>query len=119
MGPLDSLLWDRKSVQQIFNLDYVWEVYKPAEQRKWGYYVLPVCFGDRFIARIDSRLEKDIWTISRWWWEPDVIPNADLLDAVANAIESFMQYLRADKVNFGENVDAFIKQRSTTYRVSK
>jgi uncharacterized protein YcaQ len=37
IGPLDSLLWDRKSVLKIFDFDYIWEVYKPAEQRKWGY----------------------------------------------------------------------------------
>jgi uncharacterized protein len=110
MGPLDSLLWDRKSLLQIFDFDYVWEVYKPAEQRKWGYYILPVFYGDRFIARVDSRLEKDTWTISRLWWEPDVIPNADLLDALGKAFENFLHYLRADKVSFGENVDALIKQ---------
>jgi uncharacterized protein YcaQ len=116
MGPLDSLLWDRKSLLQIFDFDYVWEVYKPAEQRKWGYYILPVFYGDRFIARVDSRLEKDTWTISRWWWEPDIMPNADLLDALGNAIQNFLHYLGADQVSFGENVDALVKQ-STLKRV--
>jgi uncharacterized protein YcaQ len=110
MGPLDSLLWDRKSVSQIFDFDYIWEVYKPAEQRKWGYYILPVFYGDRFVARVDSRLEKDNWIISRWWWEPDIIPNADLLDALGIAIENFLHYLRADMVCYGENVDALLKQ---------
>ncbi len=110
IGPLDSMLWDRKSVLQIFDFDYVWEVYKPVEQRKWGYYILPVFYGDRFIARLDSRLEKDTWTISRWWWEPDVIPDADLLDALGKAIEDFLRYLRADRVSYGANVDELIKQ---------
>jgi uncharacterized protein len=110
MGPLDSMLWDRKSVLQIFDFDYIWEVYKPVEQRKWGYYVLPVFYGDRFIARVDSRLEKGKWTISRWWWEQDIIPNADLLDALGIAIENFLHYLRADSICYGENVDTFIKQ---------
>ena len=110
LGPLDSLLWDRKSVLQIFGFDYVWEVYKPAEQRKWGYYVLPVFFGDRFIARMDSRLENDTLTISRWWWEPHVTRNPDLLDAIARAIENFLHYLSADRVFYGENVDALVKQ---------
>jgi len=110
MGPLDSLLWDRKSVLQIFNFDYIWEVYKPAEQRKWGYYILPVFYGDRFIARVDSRLEKDTWIISRWWWEPDIMPNDDLLVALGNTIENFLNYLRANNVSFGENMDALVKQ---------
>jgi len=103
-------LWDRKSLLHIFDFDYIWEVYKPAEQRKWGYYVLPVFYGDRFIARVDSRLEKGIWTISRWWWEPDITPGADLLDALRTAVEDFLHYLRAEEVYIGDEVDARINQ---------
>jgi uncharacterized protein YcaQ len=110
LGPLDSLLWDRKSLLQIFDFDYIWEVYKPAEQRKWGYYVLPVFYGDRFVARVDSRLEKGTWTISRWWWEPNITSDADLLDALRTAVKNFLHYLRADGVCIGENVDGFVKQ---------
>ena len=44
LGPLDSILWDRKAVQHIFDFDYMWEVYKPVAQRRWGYYVLPVFY---------------------------------------------------------------------------
>jgi len=110
LGPLDSLLWDRKAVMQIFDFDYVWEVYKPPVQRKWGYYVLPVFYGDRFVARFDSRLEKGVWTISRWWWEPTITPNAELLDALRNAVESFIYYLRADDVRVDEGVDLAVRQ---------
>jgi len=110
LGPLDSLLWDRKSLLQIFDFDYIWEVYKPAEQRKWGYYVLPVFYGDHFVARMDSRLEKGTWTISRWWWESNITPDADLMDALLTAVENFLHYLCADGVCIGENVDGFVKQ---------
>lgn len=98
LGPLDSILWDRKAVLHIFDFDYVWEVYKPAEQRRWGYYVLPVFYGDRFVARLDSRLEKGIWTITNWWWESDVMPDADLLEALRVAINAFARYLGASDV---------------------
>ena len=110
LGPLDSLLWDRKSLLQIFDFDYIWEVYKPAVQRKWGYYVLPVFYGDRFVARVDSRLENGTWTISRWWWESDITPDAELLDALRTAAEGFLHYLRADGVCIGEDVDTLVKQ---------
>jgi uncharacterized protein len=106
LGPLDSFLWDRKAVLQLFNFDYVWEVYKPIEQRRWGYYVLPVFYGDRFIARLDSRLEKGVWTVSRWWWEPDVVPNIEMLDALRVAAGKFLQYLCASDVRVDESVDA-------------
>ncbi len=94
LGPLDSLIWDRKAIQHIFHFDYMWEVYKPAAQRRWGYYVLPVFYKDRFVARFDSRLEKGIWTITNWWWEPDVVIDDEIQNALRIAKEVFVYYLR-------------------------
>jgi uncharacterized protein YcaQ len=110
LGPLDSFLWDRKGVQQIFNFDYVWEVYKPEHLRKWGYYVLPVFYGDRFIARLDSRLDNGTWTIARWWWEDNVKPDAAMLDALRVAMEQFVAYLGADGIQASEEVDKLVKK---------
>lgn len=110
LAPLDSMLWDRKTLRYIFEFDYVWEVYKPEKLRRWGYYVLPVFYGDRFVARVDSRLEKGIWTIARWWWEADVTPDAEMLDALRDMVERFMYYLRADAIVLGEGVDERIRQ---------
>jgi uncharacterized protein YcaQ len=110
LGPLDSILWDRKAVMQLFDFDYVWEVYKPLEQRRWGYYILPVFYGDRFIARMDSRLEGKTWTISHWWWEPDVMLDAELLEALRVAMETFLYYLRADDIRVGEEVDGAVRE---------
>jgi uncharacterized protein YcaQ len=106
MGPLDNMLWDRKAVQQLFDFDYIWEVYKPVAQRRWGYYVLPVFYGNRFIARLDSRLEKGIWTILHWWWEPDIVPDAEMLDTLRSATARFLHYLQADGIGVDESVDA-------------
>ena len=110
LGPLDSMLWDRKTLRYIFDFDYVWEVYKPEKLRRWGYYVLPVFYGDRFVARVDSRLEKGVWTIARWWWEDDVAPDAGMLDALRVAVERFIYYLRADGVIVGEGVDEKVRE---------
>ena len=119
VGPLDSLLWDRKTVMQIFDFDYVWEVYKPPAQRKWGYYVLPVFYGDRFVARLDSRLEKGVWTISRWWWEPDITPDAELLDALHTAVENFLYYLRADDVCVDKGLDRAVREAIVGSKASR
>lgn len=110
LAPLDSMLWDRKTLRYIFEFDYVWEVYKPEKLRRWGYYVLPVFYGDRFIARVDSRLEKGIWTIARWWWEADVTPDAEMLDALRDMVERFMYYLRAGAIVVGEGVDEVVRE---------
>jgi len=110
LAPLDSMLWDRKTLRYIFEFDYVWEVYKPEKLRRWGYYVLPVFYSDRFVARVDSRLEKGIWTIARWWWEADVIPDAEMLDALRDMVERFMYYLHADGIVVGEGVDERVRE---------
>jgi len=98
LGPLDSLLWDRKAIQHIFSFDYIWEVYKPAGLRRWGYYVLPVFYGERFVARVDMRLEKNTLVIARWWWEDDITPGDALLDALRQSITRLLTYARAQDV---------------------
>lgn len=114
IAPLDSLIWDRKATQQIFNFDYQWEVYKPAAQRRWGYYVLPVFYKDRFIARLESRLIGSAWTIARWWWEADITPDAELLDALRSAIEQFMTYMGADSINVAPECDLLLHEAAKT-----
>lgn len=105
LGPLDSMLWDRKTLRYIFDFDYVWEVYKPEKDRRWGYYVLPVFYGDGFVARLDSRLEKGVWTISRWWWEADISPDEKLLCALQSGVKQFLSYLSAQDVRVSDAVD--------------
>jgi uncharacterized protein len=106
LAPLDSFMWDRKAVLQLFNFDYAWEIYKPAPQRRWGYYVLPIIYGDRFIGRLDSRLENGTWKIARWWWEAEVEPDAEMLDALRLAAGEFLRYLQADDICVDESVEA-------------
>ena len=71
IAPLDNLIWDRQLTRWIFNFDYIWEVYKPKAKRQYGYYVLPVTYGDQFVARFDPSFDKKkhLLTINNWWWE--------------------------------------------------
>ncbi|HET8772952.1 MAG TPA: crosslink repair DNA glycosylase YcaQ family protein [Thermoanaerobaculia bacterium] len=69
LGPLDPLLWDRDLVRHVFGFDYVWEVYKPAPQRRWGWYVCPLLHRDRLIGRIDARIERDALVVKKIWLE--------------------------------------------------
>ncbi len=57
LGPLDALVWDRVLVQDVFGFDYVWEVYKPEADRRWGYYVCPLLFGGELVGRIEAHVE--------------------------------------------------------------
>ena len=63
LSPFDKLIHDRVRSRELFDLDYVLEIYVPPAQRRWGYYVLPVLHGDRFIARFDARREPDTGTL--------------------------------------------------------
>jgi hypothetical protein len=70
LGPLDPLLWDRWLVQRLFDFEYVWEVYKPAAKRRWGWYVCPLLLGGRLVGRFEGRRgEGGIDVLGLW---PDV-----------------------------------------------
>lgn len=98
VAPLDQLMWDRKAVAHLFGFDYVWEVYVPEAKRRWGYYVLPVFYGERFVARFDSRLKDGVWHVYGWFWEPDVTPDAGMFRALERAVRDFLHYLGADRL---------------------
>jgi uncharacterized protein YcaQ len=59
LAPLDNLLWNRRLISEIFDFDYAWEVYKIPEKRMYGYYVMPILSGTRFIGRIDPKLDRE------------------------------------------------------------
>ncbi len=106
LAPLDNLCWDRELLREIFDFDYCWEVYKPASVRRYGYYVLPVLCGDRFVARCEPRFDKktQTLTVAGWWWEREVRPNATMRHALAAAVDAFARYLGAAQVCLAESV---------------
>ncbi|MFX1255794.1 MAG: DNA glycosylase AlkZ-like family protein [Promethearchaeota archaeon] len=58
IAPLDPLVWERRLLNTLFDFDYTWEVYKKAENRKWGYYVYPLLFKGSFIGRLEAKFDK-------------------------------------------------------------
>ncbi len=95
LAPLDNLLWDRNLIQQLFDFEYRWEVYKPAAERKYGYYVLPVLYGDNIVARFepDKHRNRAPLSIKGWWWEqPGSVTEAMTKSAQAG-LERFAAYL--------------------------
>lgn len=99
IAPLDNMLWDRKLIQALFDFEYTWEVYKPISERRYGYYVLPVLYGDRFIARIEPRLNKNRQLeVLNWWWESGVTVTDEIAEALRRCFAQFVNYLGADGV---------------------
>lgn len=95
IAPLDNLLWDRKLIKELFGFEYTWEVYKPAALRQYGYYVLPVLYGEKFVARFEPRFNKKAKTLEilNWWWEADIDVTPEMEKAIALALKDFMSYL--------------------------
>lgn len=96
LAPLDPLVWDRQLLRPLFGFDYVWEVYVPALKRRWGYYVLPIWFGDRFVGRIEPRIDRGANTlrILGLWWEDGFDPLAapGFVEAFADALEAHRRF---------------------------
>ena len=97
IAPLDNLIWDRGMVEKIFGFEYTWEVYVPAAKRKYGYYVLPVLFGNRFVARFESERSATHFRVKNWWWEKDVTVTDELVDSVMHAMERFAEFLEKEQ----------------------
>ena len=57
LSPFDRLLADRKRMSELFEFDYILEMYKPAAQRRWGYYALPILYGDRLVGKLDAQAD--------------------------------------------------------------
>jgi uncharacterized protein YcaQ len=100
LAPLDNLLWDRRLVEELFGFAYRWEVYKPVAEREYGYYVLPILYGDRFVARFEPGRDKDSGAliVKQWWWEPDVTPTAEMQSALSRCFQRFLGYLGSEEL---------------------
>ncbi|HEX7472641.1 MAG TPA: crosslink repair DNA glycosylase YcaQ family protein [Candidatus Limnocylindrales bacterium] len=96
LAPLDPFVWDRDFIRRLHGFDYVWEVYVPERKRKWGYYVLPILFGDRLVGRIEPRIDRKAGAIRvlDLWWEAGFDPLAEpgFVDGLAEALQAHRRF---------------------------
>ena len=107
IAPLDNMMWDRRLIEALFGFRYRWEVYVPEPQRQYGYYVLPVLYSGRFVARMEPKFDKKAKTLRllHWWWEDGVRPNGAIKAAFRRCLKEFMAYLGAKEVAAHEGCD--------------
>src|SRR5690606_26943522 len=98
----------------LFGFDYVWEVYKPEDKRKYGYYTLPVLWGERLVARFDSKLDRTTNTfviLGLWLEDPKMAKDEQFVEALAAGFVRFKRFLGADKLNVKAVADASLRKR--------
>jgi uncharacterized protein YcaQ len=101
LAPLDHVS-ARGRAKVLFGFDYVWEVYKPEQQRKFGYYTLPILWGDRLVARFDSKLDSatNTFVILGLWLEDESLGNDEAFaEALARGFARFARFLGASKLD--------------------
>lgn len=102
LAPLE-IVSARGRAKKVFDFDYVWEVYKPVHQRKWGYYTLPILYGDDLVARLDPKFDRTTNTlhILGFWLEDDAPKDVVFIEALANGLNRFANMIGAKKIDLG------------------
>jgi uncharacterized protein len=102
LPPFDALVWDRKLLGSLFGFEYVWELFHPPARRRWGWYVLPILFGDRLVGRIEPRIDRDtasVHVLALWWEEGFAPRRADgFVDAMRDALRAYLRFAGAERV---------------------
>ena len=101
LAPLE-VVSARGRAKIVFDFDYIWEVYKPAHKRRWGYYTLPILWGDRLIARMDARLDRPASTlrVPGYWAEDEAsAKNMGYMDALRRGLARFTSDHGADQLD--------------------
>jgi hypothetical protein len=97
-------MWDRRLVKGVFGFDYIWEVYVQAPKRRWGYYVLPILFGDRLVGRIEPRFERATRTmrIAGIWFEDGFRPMEErhFVPALSETLRAYRSFVGARTVSW-------------------
>ena len=100
LSPFDNLLWDRPFARRVLGFDHLIEVYKPAPERRFGYYVLPFLRGDSIVGRADLKSERASGTlvVRAFHREPGVRASAALDDALDRALDRLRRVIELETV---------------------
>ncbi len=116
LTPFDSLFWARGRDMDFWKFRQTLECYVPEPKRIWGYFCLPILYGDRLVGRFDPKVERKtgVLRIKALHLEPGVRPSGRLVASVARAMRDFMRFHKAtelviersDPAEFGEKLEA-------------
>ena len=110
LPPFDPLVWDRDLLGSLFEFDYVWELFIPPAKRRWGWYVLPMLFGDRLVGRIEPRIDRAEGRVQvvGLWWENGFAPRRTegFVDAMRDALRAYLSFGSASRIEWAPELGA-------------
>ncbi len=113
LAPLDHVS-ARGRAKTLFDFEYIWEVYKPVHLRKYGYYTLPVLWGDRLVARFDSKLDRTSNTyviLGLWLEDASHGDDEEFAAALARGFARFMRFLGAGALDASAIREPLLRER--------
>jgi uncharacterized protein YcaQ len=96
LSPFDRLVYDRKRTLELFEFDYGLEMYKPAAKRKWGYYALPILYGDQLVGKLDATADRAAGVLRLDAVHRDVPFSKAMTTAVDREIKDLARWLDLD-----------------------
>lgn len=98
LSPFDRLIHDRRRMADLFEFDYQLEMFKPAGKRRWGYYALPVLYGDRLVGKVDATADRKAGVLRVDAIHEDVTFTKTLATAVRRELRDLARWLGLDLV---------------------
>jgi uncharacterized protein YcaQ len=96
LSPFDRLIHDRKRTVELFEFDYQLEIYKPAAKRRWGYFALPILYGDRLVGKLDAIADRKAGVLRVHAIHQDVPFDPTLTAAVDGEIKDLAHWLELE-----------------------
>jgi uncharacterized protein YcaQ len=100
LSPFDRLIYDRARAIALFDFEYVLEMYKPKEKRRWGYFALPVLYHDQLVGKVDATVDRDASALDVHALHQDVTFTRVMTAAVHAELEALAPWLGLDRVRF-------------------
>ncbi|HEY8473686.1 MAG TPA: crosslink repair DNA glycosylase YcaQ family protein [Natronosporangium sp.] len=98
LSPFDRLIHDRKRMVELFEFDYQLEMYKPVAKRRWGYFALPILYGDRLVGKLDATADRRAGVLRVNAIHQDVPFSKAMTTAIDREIEDLARWLRLELI---------------------
>ena len=120
VSPFDPIVWNRKRLDRLFDFQYKLEMYMPESKRRFGYYVLPLLVGDRFVGRFDIRniRDKGALHIKASFLERKVEAE-DIAHKVFGELANLAQFLGAQEIRIDRKGNFSLQLKKASWPLSK